>query len=152
MDKAGQATLDSIYSIHVRLQDCLRRLSIGPEHNTPATLVSLLKQVADPPELVPGGGGFSWGDVTFPSGPLMQYMFRQCQQYAKTPGDVVLLQVYHMSLLTRRHAKYFPKRSVSEVYIANYNPVILLATKSNMEVDVITHTPNTWFSYMTIKW
>merc|ERR1711978_777993 len=62
-------------------------------------------------------------------------MFTQCQQYGRTPGDVALLQVYHMSLLTRRHA--------------NYNPMIILATHSNMELDLITHTPHVWFSYLT---
>ena len=149
LNKEGQSKMANIYAIHVRLQRYLRGLSSSPEHNQVASLLSLLKKVADPPEVLPSNKGFTWGGVIFPYGPLMQYMFNQCQQYGRTPGDVALLQVYHMSLLTRRHAKYIPKRSVAEAYIVNYNPMILLATHSNMELDLITHTPHVWFSYLT---
>lgn len=149
LDKEGQRRLDNIYDIHVKLQNCLRELCIGPEHNNTATLVSLLEKVANPPETLPNDAGFTWGGVAFPNGPVMQYVHQRCQQYGQTPRDVVLLKVYHMSLLTRRHAKYFPKRSVSQTYIGNFNPIILLATQSNIDVDIITHTPQVWFSYMT---
>ena len=53
-----------------------------------------------------------------------------------------------MSLLTRRHAKYYPKRLVSEVYTVKYNPILLLATEANNKVDIITHSPQVWFGYM----
>ena len=149
LDKTGSKRLEDIYAIHVRLQKLLRELSIGPHHSSIAILLSLLKKLGEPPSSVANGGGLTWCGVTFPDGPVMEYVHQQCQEFGESPQDLALLKVYHMSLLTRRHAKYMPKRSVSEVYTAKYNPIILLATKSNIEVDVITHTPHVWFSYIT---
>ena len=149
LNKTGRETLDNIYAIHVKLQGILRSLDPGPQHNNTAALVSLLEKVADHPQPLPDEGGFTWAGATFLNGPVMQYTRQKCEQYGQSLKDIVLLTLYHMSLLTRRHAKYLPKRSVSEVYVANYNPILLLATQSNLELDLITHTPHNWFSYMT---
>ena len=53
LNKEGQSMMANIYAIHVRLQRYLRGLSISPEHNQVASLLSLLKKVADPPEVLP---------------------------------------------------------------------------------------------------
>ena len=149
LNKEGQKKVEDMYAIHVKIQQQLRNHSIVPGQNNTATLVTLLETVADPPQPLPNDEGFTWQGVVFPNGPVLHNMHQRCLQYGRSPREVHLLSLYHMSLLTRRHAKYYPVRSVSEAYIAKFNPIILLATQSNIEVDIITHTPHTWFYYMT---
>ena len=147
LDKVGQKRLEDIYAIHVKLQEQLRNVIIPPGEDNTATLVTLLETLADPPESLPDGG-FTWHGVIFSNGPVLQSFYQRCLPYGRTPREVVLLSLYHMSLLTRRHAKYYPKRLVSEVYTVKYNPILLLATEANNEVDIITHSPQVWFGYM----
>ena len=148
LDKAGQRRLEDIYEIHVNLQKKLRSVIIPPGQDNTTSLVTLLDTLADPPKHLPNDGGFSWHGVIFPNGPVLDMFHQRCLSYGRSPGEVDLLCVYHMSLLTRRHAKYYPRRLVSEVYIVKYNPILLLATQANNEVDIITHSPNVWFGYM----
>ena len=149
LTKEGQQRLEAIYEIHTRMQNLLRNRNVTPEEDRVATLLNLLKRLANPPEQLPNEEGFTWHGVVFPNNPQLQRFLFDCQPYGRTPGDVLLLSLYHMSLLTRRHAKYIPVRSVADVCIAKYNPIVLLATHANMEVDLILHTPAVWFSYMT---
>ena len=149
LGKEGQQRLEAIYEIHTRMQNLLRNRNLTQEEDSVASLLNLLKSLANPPEPLPNEEGFTWHSVVFPNGSQLQRFLFDCQPYGRTPGDVLLLSLYHMSLLTRRHAKYIPVRSVADVCIAKYNPIVLLATHANMEVDLILHTPAVWFKYMT---
>ena len=93
--------------------------------------------------------GYSWQSITFANTPDLRAVLRQCEKFSRNSNDVLLLGVYHLSMMTRRHAKYYPVRRVNEVYTVKYNPFLLLATEANVEVDLLLHTPHTWFHYMT---
>ena len=149
LTKKGQQRLDDIYAIHTKLQGFLRNSNVPPEEDRVTTLVNLLERLGSPPSALPQGEGFTWQGVVFPNDPELQGLRHECGQYGRTQGEVLLLSLYHVSLLTRRHAKYLPARTVSEVYIAKYNPIVLLATQANMEIDLVLHTPTVWYNYMT---
>ena len=149
LTRKGQQRLDDIYAIHTKLQGFLRNNNATHEEDRVTALVHLLERLGSPPSSLPQGEGFTWQGVVFANNPELQGLRHECGQYGRTQGEVLLLSLYHVSLLTRRHAKYLPARTVSEVYIAKYNPIVLLATQANMEIDLVLHTPTVWYQYMT---
>ena len=147
-----RARLEALETIAKRVQGLLRGLArpLQPlEEPDPATsLLLFLQEVADPPALLPGGG-YTWAGVTFPPSQELEHLRQECETLANSPEAVDLLVVYHASLLSRRHAKYLPPRRVEECWGVNYNPWLLKAARSNVEVEIVTHTPKSLYSYMT---
>ena len=141
--------LKALEDISVRVQDLLQGLPdpLQPgAQGTVASLLHLLRQVAAPPVLLPGGG-ITWAGVSFPPGPELQYLQQELGGLATTLEGTLLLVAYHSSLLDRRHAKYLPVRRVTEGRVVNYNPWLLLEAKSNVEVELVTHTLQKLLSY-----
>ena len=118
------------------------------EDNT-ATLLSLLRQLGEQPVTLSDHSGFYWQGLNFRRTPDLKTVLLKCEEFSKNQDDIVLLGLYHLSLMTRRHAKFYPARRVSEVFTVKYNPLVLLAAEANCEVDLILHTPHSWFDYMT---
>ena len=121
----------------------------GGEVQHPAlALVTLLHQVADPP--VPlGRGYYSWAGVVQGPGEELEELLLRCGAHGVGPDDALLLALYHCLLLTRRHPKLLLVRQVNESFIVNTNPWVLLAWEANMEIEIITHTPSTLYSYVS---
>ena len=71
-------------------------------------------------------------------------------------SHVNLLSVYHMAISTSTWkvdgqlvSQIVLKRSISAVFTTDYNPYCLEAMKSNMAIEVITHTPLNVLNYIT---
>jgi hypothetical protein len=147
----AQERLAAISAIHQQLQVLLRQDGPAPAPGSqvePAVvLVALLQQLGPAPLHLPGGG-YSWEGVTFLPGQQLDGMLQECGALAGSPGDTCLLAIYHLSLLTRYHSKYRPVRRVCEVWVAGYNPWVLLATEANMELDLVTHSPAALEEYL----
>ena len=147
--KARLKSLEKIAeSVRQLLHGLPDRLQPDQEDDDVASLLSLLHQVADLPVLLLEGG-FFWAGVVFPPSQELDYLLQKFSHLAIPQEDTVLLGVYHCSLLTRRHAKYLPVRSVRECWGVNYNPWLLRKAKSNIEVELVTHTPQALYSYLT---
>ena len=142
--------LEALESISKKMQELLRNLPVPlqAEEDPVASLLSLVRQVAAPPVLQPGGA-YYWARVCFPPGQELEHLLQVCGTLATTQEDVVLLGVYHCSLLDRRHAKFLPVRRVGECWGVSYNPWVLMSAKSNVEVELVTHTPQRLYSYLT---
>ena len=149
LDDPGKERLSTIDGIHTRLQELLRTHTMARQEDNIATLLSLLRQLGEQPVALPDQSGYSWQSLNFASSPDLQAVLLKCEEFSDKQDDIALLGLYHLSLMTRRHAKYYPARRVSEVYTVKYNPLVLLATEANCEVDLLLHTPHTWFDYMT---
>ena len=147
-----KAELEALEKISEKVQELLRLLPAlhqgGQEQDPIVSLLSLLGQVAPPPVLQPGGAYF-WAGVLFPPSQELEQILQHCWTFAATQDEVLLLAVYHCSLLYRRHAKFVPVRRVSESWGVNYNPWLLLAAGGNVEVELVTHTPQALYSYVT---
>ena len=143
-----KARLEDLENITERVQDLLRALPVQVDDVDPVTsLVTLLRQVAGPPVLLPGGG-ITWAGVVFSPGQELEYLLQECGAKATNMEDTLVLVAYHSSLLERRHAKFLPVRRVSEAWGVNYNPWVLRSTRSNVEVELVTHTPYVLQSYL----
>ena len=142
--------LEALETIGQRVQDLLRGLPrpFQPDEEDPAlSLLLLLQEVADPPVLLPGGG-YSWAGAMFPPSEDLVHLQQECEALTTTQEARDLLVVYHSSLLFRQHAKYLPRRRVGECWGVNYNPWLLKEAKSNLEVEIVTHTPKSLFHYL----
>ena len=149
LDNLGKERLESIYGIHTRLQGLLRTTRVKTLEDNTDALLSLLKQLGDQPLPLPAEAGYTWHGLTFLRSLDLQTVLLKCESFSNHPDDVILLGLYHLSLMTRRHAKFHPVRRVKEVFTVKYNPVVLLATESNGEIDLLLHTQQRWFDYMT---
>ena len=145
--------LEAVEAMLERLQGLLRDQPDishpgGMEEDPVAALVSLLHQVADPPQPL-GEGYYSWAGMVHGPGEELENLLLRCGAHTKSPLEALLLAIYHCCLLPRRHAKLILVRNVSEVYIVNYNPWALLAWEANMELEIITHTPSSVYGYVS---
>lgn len=143
--------LSSFERIKERVQKLLRLLPSHPlpaeEEDPVASLLNLLHQVADPP-VARDGGGYSWAGATFCPGLQLDRLLQEFGVLTVSQEDAVLLAVYHSSVLCRRQSKFVPLRRVSEVWVVNFNPWAIQAIQGNMELDIITHTPQKLISYV----
>ena len=142
--------LKLIENVKQEVQELLRALPLpllGDDENPVTSLLMLLRQVSDDPVLLPGGG-ITWAGVVFSPGQEFEYLLQECGAKATNMEDTLLLVAYHSSLLERRHAKFLPVRRVAEAWGVNYNPWVLGNTRSNVEVELVTHTPSVLHSYL----
>ena len=147
--------LDIIEEFHIRVQNQIRREAddanglLSTEMDQSIALCSLLRKVVAPP-LSNDDGGFFFAGTTVTGGEETTALREELKTAGvQDPNDLDLLVCYHSTLLTRRHNKYFPVRTVKEAYIVSYNPWVLLASKVNGECEIITHTPSSVFRYIT---
>ena len=151
---AQKAKLVALEEISQQVQGLMRNLPAAlqlppaQDEDPTTSLLSLLRRVADPPVLQ-AGGSFTWAGVVFPHSQELEHLQEQCALLSNSQDDRALLTVYHCSLLSRRHAKHLPVRSVREGWMVNYNPWMLNMAKSNGEVELVTHTPQKLYSYVT---
>ena len=92
-------------------------------------------------------------DMHFPEGPELEEQLAVCRTYLDGSTMVWwkerVLALYHLTLQQRRHAKLVPRRKASEAFVENFNPWLLLASESNISVELITHTVNRAYRYCT---
>ena len=135
--------LETLENIAVAVQNLLRTMPVphqpGGEADPVASLLLLLHRVAPPPVSLPVGG-FLWAGVVFPPTQELEHLLQEFGAMAITQEDRILLTVYHVSIITRCHAKLLPLRQVSECWVVNYNPWLLRAARSNVEVEIVSHT------------
>ena len=149
--KEQKENLEGLENIAQKVQELLRGLPFpipGGEDDSVASLLSLLRQVAAAPVTLPGGG-YTWAGAQFTPDQELEHLLEECGALAETQEDKLLLTVYHRSITSRRHAKLLPVRQVSECWVVNFNPWQLLTARSNLEVDLVTHTLPHLHSYLT---
>ena len=150
--REAEAALCRVEKLHQGVQQLLRenppQLGQVVEEEPVGELLNLLRRVPGAPQPLPGGG-WTWAGVTFPPCPSFNQMLLECEELGNMEADRLLLALWHCSLLIRRHAKFIPRRRVCEVLMAKFNPWAMLATKSNMEIDLVSHTPEALERYVT---
>ena len=72
----------------------------------------------------------------------------RCAELGRDDDEVLLLDVYHFLASVRSYAKFMPSRLCSEAFVIQFNPTVLLATSSNGEIDMMTHSPAKVEAYM----
>ena len=148
--------LEKIENFQIKVQEELRRIAGNPDgHLTEEqgdhikTLCSLIRTVEDSPAS-DGSGGLVFAGTIVPGGEETDGLRNELKSLGVSSAeDLDLMVCYHFTLLTRRHNKYLPVRTVEESFIVSYNPWILLATKANGEAELITHTLSSVFRYVT---
>ena len=156
-NKEDMIRLEKITEFHVKVQEQLRKEANDPhgllsqeyEGDEVTALSSLLRKITGQP-VSDNAGGFIYVGTVVP-GVGETVLLRQELETIGVhhPKDLDLLVCYHYTLLTRRHNKYLPVRTVKQAYIVSYNPWILLASKANGECEIITHTLSSVFRYIT---
>lgn len=148
--------LEKIENFQIKVQEELRRISGNPDgHLTEEqgdhikTLCSLIRTVGDSP-LSDGSGGLVFAGTIVPGGEETDGLRNELKSLGVSSAeDLDLMVCYHFILMTRRHNKYLPVRTVEESFVVSYNPWVLLATRANGEAEIITHTPSSVFRYVT---
>ena len=69
---------------------------------------------------------------------------------AVLPPDVLTLAAYHYLTSTgKQHSRIVRERRIDECDVTHYSPWMLLATKLQTNIELITHSPSTVFQYLT---
>ena len=151
--KNDAAMLEKFERIHLQVQRLLRdaqaRVYLHPPGTDLDALVALLGMVSvnDQP-LRLEDGGYTWAGTTFPNGPQLTRLINDCRALEVDENGAVILALYHYTLMLRYYSKFIPIRTVHEVWIASYNPIVLLAWQANMELELVLHTPEKLFRYV----
>ena len=149
--REAEEALCRVERLHQRVQHLLREdpPQVGQvvEGDPVAELLSLLRRVGAPQPRP--HGGWSWGGNIFLPCPSLNQLLLECEALVNNEADTVLLALWHCSLFVRRHAKFIPRRRVCEVFLAKFNPWAMLAMKSNMEIELVSHTPEALERYVT---
>ena len=148
--------LEKIENFQIKVQEELRRIGGNPDGRLTEgqgdhikTLCSLIRTVGDSP-LSDGSGGLVFAGTIVPGGEETDGLRNELKSLGVSSAeDLDLMVCYHFILMTRRHNKYLPVRTVEESFVVSYNPWVLLATRANGEAEIITHTPSSVFRYVT---
>ena len=63
---------------------------------------------------------------------------------------ILTLAAYHfLTLFGKRHSRIVRERQMDKCDVTDYSPWMLLATKSQTNIEFIMHSPSTIFQYMT---
>ena len=147
-----EQALCKVECLHQRIQQLLRDHPPLPGHvveEEPAEeLLHLLRRMDGVPCPLPNGG-WNWFGITWLPCSSLDQLLVECGELVAAEADKVLLALWHHSLLVRRHAKFIPRRRVCEVFLAKYNPWAIIAMQANMEIDLISHTPEALERYVT---
>lgn len=139
--------------LHVAIQNILRGLPVHGdqvEEDPVLSLLNILNQVAAPPILLPSGS-FHWAGMTVRVTPEMDQLLGEMRLIPglATLGQQRVMALYHYTLRFRRHPKMVQTRRVTEAWVVNFNPSLLRAARTNIELDLVTHTLSTLQSYHT---
>ena len=127
---------------------------------TTTLLQLLLKALGDVDNSLPTEGCYRWKGGIFPS-PVFHVEYRHWIEKISSEhphGDEhkYLFSIYYTALSTATRRKdqkeineLVMERDVKEAYVATYNPYLLEAMKSNMEVTLVLHTPDSVLHYIT---
>ena len=127
--------------------------------NTTNLLELLLKALGDVDSELPNQGCYRWKEGIFPQG-------RNFEEWQEIIGSAhphkarhkILFSVYYTALSTATRLSPETEslinelvlvRDVYEVYVATYNPFLLEAMRSNMEVNLVLYTPEVVLRYIT---
>ena len=127
--------------------------------NTTNLLQLLLEAIGDVDVELPNQGCYKWKAGIFPQGRT----FEEWQQIigSKHPHKArhkILFAVYYTALSTATRISPETEalinelvlvRDVYEVFVATYNPYLLEAMRSNMEVNLVLYTPEVVLKYIT---
>ena len=137
----------ALEELHRAVQEQLRARE-GGEEEEPAALLEVLHQLGPAPQVLPQGG-YSWLGIAFTPGEELDSLLLQLGAMAATEADTVVLALYHSTLLLRHQPRFLPRRRVCEATMASYNPWVILALRTNHEVDMLAATPSKVIAYMT---
>ena len=119
------------------------------EGGSAASILSLARRWAPDGDPIPmEGGGFFWGGVELADTPWLQWHLAKCGEFTQNEDDRILLGIYHYVTSIRLHAKLILQRKCEEAFVAPFNPLILLTTMANHQIDLVTHTVGQMESYM----
>ena len=146
-----QDFMESVERLQSQVQEQLRRLQRAGQ--LASFSLCCVLDLVDPSH--PEGcleDGYSWGGLTVTPGPDLTHMYEQCSfspGFEGTQWKREKLICYHWSLLYRSSPRVIHQRTVKEVFIVSYNPAVLLSTRANHEVELVTSTPSKVFQYVT---
>ena len=147
--KDRDAFLKPLEAVQGKVQQQLRELQRAGQLST-TSVSSLLHSVDQSSPKYNDNGGLSWAGLTVPPGPQLSYLLERCREVQELEEEEVLRAVCWQWCLTyRRYARVILARRLVEVYTASYSPAILLTTRTNHEVELITSTPGKVFNYIT---
>ena len=139
-----------VSELHENVQALLRQHQSGDQvdENPMVALLELLAQAAAPPVLQPSRS-YLWAGMTIERTLEFEQLLAEV---AGLPGIATdeqhtLLALWQYTLRFRRHPKFLPVRRVEEAWIVNFNPVLLLHLKTNIELDLVTHTLHKLHAY-----
>ena len=119
----------------------LRGLGDFGEGEEVEVLLRVLRQTGPTPLALPQAQcGFLWQGVAFLKAAKLGMVREECMAASEVPlgvQDILLVTLYHASLLVRHHPRYIPRRRVCEAMVANTSPWILLALEANHELDIV---------------
>ena len=148
-NRQSQQLLASVQQLQSKVQEHLRELH-RTGHLLTTSLSSLLTLVDSSAPEGSRETGFTWGGLTVSPGSDLDFVLDQCTCLADlSKEERKRLVCWQYSLLYRRRPRIIPQRLVTEVYIVNYNPSILLSLKANHEVELICSTPHNVYKYVT---
>ena len=141
---------NQMWNLHERLQDLLRQeqhLEVMGEDPV-TSMLALLHQLGPDPVIL-NSGSYLWAGLEFEHTPELERLLEEVSAHGPpTVSEQMLLALYHQTLLYRRHGKLLPARRVSEVWVVQYCPELLLANQGNVEINLVTHTVPHLLDYM----
>lgn len=153
---AEEARLCAIERLTLRLQDHLRMTEHEESEDPWRQLADLLVKLFGP--VLPGEeDGVIWAGVSIPEGAgwvsMWNLMVGKLVVFdagnAEDVRRVDVLAGYHSLLGTRRQPRFIHQRRLSEVWTVSYNPLALASWRGSMCVEVLSHTVNEAFMYVT---
>ena len=147
--KDRRSFLEPLESLQCRVQESLRELKRTNQLVT-ASISSLLHSVDPSLPQHNEDGSISWAGIRVTPGPDLTYLLERLQGLpGLTEGEVLRTVCWQWCLQFRQHPRVILTRTVQESYTATYSPTILLSTRSNHEIEVITSSPSKVFAYMS---
>ena len=148
-----EKALEQVESLHAAVKSEMRkRREAGTleADDSPHGLALLLLVAAGRPKPT-WANKLVWHGIQFPRDEQFYEFYAKCRLLVPQPSveHAEVLAIYHRSLLTRRHAKHLPRRTLSEAYVEEYNPWMLRAAGGNVSVKMVLHTPIKLYHYIT---
>lgn len=114
------------------------------------SLLDFCSRLGDGGTAVPlDSGGYYFAGVELHDGAWLRYHLDKCRAFSQNEEEIATLGCYHMLTSVRLHSKVMPRRTLAEVWVANYNPHVTISTVANHEIEVVCHTPALAEAYIT---
>ena len=115
-------------------------------------LLQLLNSISDGPASAVPGNKFYFCGVEFDDCAWFCHHFQRTTAFLPPDvpqEDVLTLAAYHyLTSIGKRHSRIVRERLMDKCDVVNYSPLMLLATKSGTNIELITHSPSTVFQYV----